>query len=80
MLIVAGANVNTLDNLGWTPLHAAADKNNIVETTNNRIYYYSEVSRLVCSQLLYQEDKWRGMILSEKIWYKHCLTFFVFCS
>tara|TARA_R110000824_G_scaffold3614_7_gene17108 strand:+ start:1921 stop:2544 length:624 start_codon:yes stop_codon:yes gene_type:complete len=27
------------------PIAAATDKNNIVETTNNRIYYYSEVSR-----------------------------------
>ena len=27
------------------PIAASTDKNNIVETTNNRIYYYSEVSR-----------------------------------
>jgi len=27
------------------PQSAASDKNNIVETTNNRVYYYSEVSR-----------------------------------
>ena len=27
------------------PIGAASDKNNIVETVNNRIYYYSEVSR-----------------------------------
>tara|TARA_Y100000310_G_scaffold320702_1_gene377418 strand:- start:238 stop:861 length:624 start_codon:yes stop_codon:yes gene_type:complete len=27
------------------PLVGSTDKNNIVETTNNRIYYYSEVSR-----------------------------------
>jgi len=28
-----------------TPISANSDKNNVVETTNNRIYYYSEVSR-----------------------------------
>jgi len=28
-----------------SPIVAASDKNNVVETTNNRIYYYSEVSR-----------------------------------
>jgi len=28
-----------------TPVVATSDKNNVVETTNNRIYYYSEVSR-----------------------------------
>ena len=27
------------------PQAAATDKNNVVETTNNRVYYYSEVSR-----------------------------------
>ena len=27
------------------PISANSDKNNVVETTNNRIYYYSEVSR-----------------------------------
>jgi len=27
------------------PIGASIDKNNVVETTNNRIYYYSEVSR-----------------------------------
>tara|TARA_Y100000310_G_scaffold311139_1_gene357151 strand:+ start:387 stop:1001 length:615 start_codon:yes stop_codon:yes gene_type:complete len=27
------------------PIGASTDKNNVVETTNNRIYYYSEVSR-----------------------------------
>ena len=27
------------------PISASSDKNNVVETTNNRIYYYSEVSR-----------------------------------
>ena len=28
-----------------SPIVATSDKNNVVETTNNRIYYYSEVSR-----------------------------------
>ena len=28
-----------------SPIAASTDKNNIVETSNNRIYYYSEVSR-----------------------------------
>ena len=28
-----------------SPIISANDKNNVVETTNNRIYYYSEVSR-----------------------------------
>ena len=32
-------------NRSQRPQSAASDKNNIVETTNNRVYYYSEVSR-----------------------------------
>lgn len=37
----AGKKVKASD----IPIGAASDKNNIVDTVNNRIYYYSEVSR-----------------------------------
>jgi len=38
----AGKDKQDKDN---PPVSANSDKNNVVETTNNRIYYYSEVSR-----------------------------------
>tara|TARA_Y100000034_G_C6809139_1_gene363518 strand:+ start:312 stop:926 length:615 start_codon:yes stop_codon:yes gene_type:complete len=38
----AGKDKKDKDN---PPISANSDKNNVVETTNNRIYYYSEVSR-----------------------------------
>tara|TARA_R100001082_G_C4351052_1_gene154534 strand:+ start:49 stop:672 length:624 start_codon:yes stop_codon:yes gene_type:complete len=34
-----------VENRAQRPQSATSDKNNIVETTNNRVYYYSEVSR-----------------------------------
>lgn len=34
-----------ITNRAQRPQAAATDKNNVVETTNNRVYYYSEVSR-----------------------------------
>ena len=42
--------------------------------------YLSQVCRLVCSQIFFLEDKWKGMVLSEKLWYhRHCFsTYFVF--
>lgn len=38
----AGKDKQDKDN---SPISASDDKNNVVETSNNRIYYYSEVSR-----------------------------------
>ena len=38
----AGKDKKDKDN---PPISANSDKNNVVEPTNNRIYYYSEVSR-----------------------------------
>ena len=41
----AGENAGKKAKASDVPIGASSDKNNVVETVNNRIYYYSEVSR-----------------------------------
>jgi len=41
----AGDNAGKKAKTSDVPIGASSDKNNVVETVNNRIYYYSEVSR-----------------------------------
>jgi ankyrin repeat protein len=78
LLIRAGVNINSIDNDGWTPLHAAAhwdkhdiikyliDRNADLEAKNYAVKKTKFVLRKI--NLLLFRDKHRLMFVMEKHW------------